>query len=100
MLALGGDFYLFGKALRTEHGGEFGSQDFDSDFALVLQILSEVYVRHATLAEFALDPVAVGQGCREAGGDLGHRAKIEARTPCGHTTDGESNVDGQSTALR
>ncbi len=42
MLTLGGDFYLFGKALRTEHGGEFGSQDFDSDLALVLEVVGDV----------------------------------------------------------
>jgi len=66
----------------------------------MLQVLCQVHRCYPATTEFALDLVAVGEGGREAGGDLGHRAKIEARTPCGHTTDGERYVDGQSTALR
>ena len=39
---------------------------------VVLQILSEVDGRHATGADLFLDGVAVGEGGREPGGELGH----------------------------
>jgi len=44
---------------------------------IVLQVLSQVHRRHAAFAQVALDPVAVGQGGREPGGDLGHGAKMD-----------------------
>jgi hypothetical protein len=42
----------------------------------VPQVLGEVDGRHAAFAEVALDPVAVGEGGREPGGDLAHGAKM------------------------
>ena len=70
------------EALGAKDRGEFGTQDFDGDFALVLQVLSEVDGRHASFAEVALDFVAIGEGGREAGGDLGHQAKIIRSVQC------------------
>ena len=44
--------------------------------AMVLEILGQVYGRHATSAKRALDLVAVGEGGGEPGGDLGHGTKM------------------------
>ncbi len=62
------------SAPRTR--GQFRPQHLDRDFAMMLDIFSEIDGGHAAGAEFALDGVAVGEGGREAGGDLGHQAKM------------------------
>ncbi len=62
---------------RTNRSGpsvaaRLGPQHFHGHLALVLQVLGEVDRRHTAGAEFPLDFVAVGEGGREAGVDLGH----------------------------
>ena len=49
-----------------------GAEDLDGHLALVLEVLGKVDGGHAALAKVAFDLVAVGQGGREPGGDLGH----------------------------
>ncbi len=44
----------------------------------MLEVLGQIDGRHAAFAQMAFDLVAVGEGGREPGGDLGHRAKIRA----------------------
>ena len=74
---LGGNADLAQKTIGAEAGRDFGSQDFDGDFAAVLFLFSEIDRRHAAAAQFALDGVAIG----ECGGDglsrlrMTHRAK-------------------------
>ncbi len=77
MLEIGGRLDLLHEPLGPEHGGEFGSQDLDGDFALVFEVLGEVDGRHAAFAEVAFDLVTIGEGGGEAGGDLGHGAKMD-----------------------
>ncbi len=72
MLEIGGYFDLLDEPLGADHRGEFGAQHLDGDLALVLQVLGEIHGRHAAFAEVAFDLVAVGEGGREPGGDLGH----------------------------
>ncbi len=61
------------EPLGSEHRGEFGLQDLDRDLAVVLQVLGEVDRGHSARTEFALDAIAVGEGRRQAGCELGHR---------------------------
>ncbi len=63
------------SAPRT--GGEFGTEDFHRDRAVVFEIVCEVDRRHAAFAKVAFDPVAVGEGGREEGGVLRHQAKMD-----------------------
>ncbi len=62
------------EPLGPEHRCEFRAQYLDRDLAFVLEILSEVDGRHAAFAQAAFDLVAIGEGGREAFGDLGHGA--------------------------
>ena len=43
----------------AEDGGEFGSQHLNGNFAVVLQIVGEVDVCHATFTQVAFDSVSV-----------------------------------------
>ncbi len=72
MLEIGGGRDLLHETLGPKDGREFGAQHLDRDLALVLQVLSEVHGRHAAFAQVAFDLVAVSEGGRESGGDLGH----------------------------
>ena len=47
-------------------------EDLERDPALVLEVAGERNRGHAALADFALDPVAVGEGGGEAGGVIRH----------------------------
>ena len=76
MLEVGGDLDFLEEPLGTEDSSQLGSEDLHRHLAMMLQILGEVDRRHATRPELALDPVAVGEGGREPGGDLAHRAKM------------------------
>ncbi len=42
----------------------------------MLDVVGQIDVRHATFAQVAFDFVAVREGGREPGGDLGHGAKM------------------------
>ena len=72
MLEIGGGRDLLEKPLGAEDRRELRSKDLDRDFPLVPEVFGEVDSRHAALAEVALELVAVGEGCGEPGGDLGH----------------------------
>jgi hypothetical protein len=50
------------KPLGADHGGELGSQHLERNLAVVPQILGQIDGGHAALAQFPLDPVAVGEG--------------------------------------
>ena len=71
MLQGGGDLDFPEEALAAEHGRQLGAQHLDGDLAAVLEVLGEVDGGHATGAEFALDPVAVGECVHKARG-CGH----------------------------
>jgi hypothetical protein len=47
----------------------------------VLEVFGQVDGRHPALTEAALDPVAICEGSREPGGDVGHGAKIGLTLP-------------------
>ncbi len=98
VLEVGGGLDLLEESLGAEDGSELRPQHFDGDRAVVLQIVSEVDVRHAAFAQVAFNLVAVSEGGREPGGDLGHGAKMGRlsefsevqcpggpRTECGRT---------------
>ena len=68
---------LLHEAFGPEHRCEFRAQDLYRHLPLVLEVLGQVYGGHATFAEVALDLVAVREGGREPGGDLGHEAKLQ-----------------------
>jgi len=56
------DTDLVRETLGTQCRAEFRAQDLDRHAAVVLEVLGEIYRRHATSAELALDAVAVGEG--------------------------------------
>ena len=62
VLEIGCGLDLFYEPFGPEHGGEFRTQDFDGDLALVPKIRGEVDGGHAACADFLLDGVAVGEG--------------------------------------
>ena len=57
---------LHHEPLCTQHGGELGLQHLERDVAIMLEIVREIYRRHAAGAELALDLVAAGEGGVEA----------------------------------
>ena len=61
-----GGFDFEEEAFRAEDGGQVGAEHLDRDLALVLEIVGQVDGRHTTLAELALEAVAVGQRGGEA----------------------------------
>ncbi len=67
VLEAGGGLDLGEEALAADDGAQLGVEDLDGDLAAVLQVLGEIDGGHATLAELALEAVAVGQGDREPG---------------------------------
>jgi hypothetical protein len=60
------------EALGAHHGRQLGLQDLDRHLAIVAYIVGQIDGGHPALAQLALDAVAVGQGGREAGGNVGH----------------------------
>jgi len=81
MLEVGGGFDFLHEPVGAEDGGEFGSEDFDGDLAVVFQILREIDGGHAAFAEASLDPVAVGEGGRESIGTFSHGARVISTEP-------------------
>src|SRR2546427_288616 len=53
------------EALGAEVGGEIGMENLHGHWAMVLQVLSDVYGRHAPTTDFPLDGVALSQGLSE-----------------------------------
>jgi hypothetical protein len=54
------------EPFAPEHRAEIRVQHLDGDFALVAQVMRQVNRGHAARAELALDPVAAGEGLRQA----------------------------------
>jgi hypothetical protein len=52
--------------------GELGPQHFNRDLPLMTEVMGEVDCRHAALAEFPLDAVALGQSLMERMTKVGH----------------------------
>ena len=50
------------KAVAADGSGEFGPQNFDRDFAVVAQVVSQIDGRHPSRAQLTLDPIPVGEG--------------------------------------
>ena len=73
---LGGDADLAKEALGAYRSGEFMLQDLDRNLALVLPLLGQVHGRHTTLAEYALDRVAIGERAGERGLRVAHARNI------------------------
>jgi hypothetical protein len=71
------DLDLAQEPLRPEGRSELLAEDFHRHPTVVLQIFGEVDRRHATVAELALDTVAVGQRRLEAVQQLGDQAAPE-----------------------
>jgi hypothetical protein len=66
----GGD--LGEEPLPAQRRAEVGVEDLDGDVAVVAEVVREVDRRHPPRAELPLDPIAVGEGSREARGDVAH----------------------------
>jgi len=62
MTQLGRELDFAQKALSAERLREVGLEHLDCDVAVVLEVAREIHGGHATLPEFALDAVAVGEG--------------------------------------
>ena len=58
VLEVRGGLDLSQEALGPDYGCQFGLQDLERDFTLVLEVVGEVDGRHAAFAELALDVVA------------------------------------------
>ncbi len=69
----GGDPDFQQKPLRSEGGGQLGSQDLQGDGSVVPDVVGEIYRGHAAASELSLDAIAVGQGGREEVGCVGQR---------------------------
>jgi hypothetical protein len=73
MLQVRGGPDLAQEPLGADDGGELGAQHLDGDLAVVLEVVGEVDGGHAAGTEFALEPVAVGEGRAQAF-QVAHRA--------------------------
>jgi hypothetical protein len=72
VLQVGGGLDLGEETLGAHDRRELGLQDLDGHPAAVLEILGQVYRGHAAFAQGALEAVSVGQGRRQAGGQVRH----------------------------
>ena len=77
MLERRGGLDLHHEALGAEHG-QLGLEDLERDLAIVLEVLRQVHGGHATLAELALEEIAVGEGQLQAFPGILHRSKVLA----------------------
>ena len=57
----GRDLDLGKESLHAKHCAQFGLEHLERDLALVLEVLRQVDVGHAALAELALDGVTAGE---------------------------------------
>ena len=60
-MQVGGDLDFVEEALRAERRRELRLEHLERDLSAVLQIVSQVHRGHASLAEYSLDAVSVGQ---------------------------------------
>src|SRR5215211_1275155 len=68
MLEISGGLDLREKPFGTDDRGELRTQNLDRNLAVVLQVQGEVYSRHATLADLAVDTVTLGECGLQANG--------------------------------
>jgi len=59
---------LHDEPIRAEHCGKFWFENFNRDFAIVLDVVRQVDGRHAARAELTFDLVSVAENCGEAFG--------------------------------
>lgn len=59
VIELGGDRDFSEEAVRSEDRSQIGSNDFDGDGAVVLEVVRQVHRGHASATEFAVDSVAL-----------------------------------------
>jgi quercetin dioxygenase-like cupin family protein len=84
VLELRGDVDFAEEAIRPEHRGQVGVQDFHGHLAAVLQVFSEIDRGHAAPAKLPLDRVAPAEGGAEAVDSIGHGTPIcDSNSPHG-----------------
>jgi hypothetical protein len=66
VLQAGGDFDFAGESLGPHRRSKIGAEHLDRDVPAVTEILGEIDCGHATLAEFSLQAVTVGECCGKA----------------------------------
>src|SRR5262249_20640996 len=94
----GGNLDFGEKPFGAEHGREFGPQHFEGDFAIMLEIGRQVHGCHATGAQRALDPVALGERGGERGDGGGHGWKDAAEGGWSRES-GESGVGSRESGV-
>jgi hypothetical protein len=65
VLQRGGDLDLAEEPLAAERGGELRLEDLERDQPVMLEVFGQEDDGHAAVAELALDPVAIADGCGE-----------------------------------
>jgi hypothetical protein len=73
------DLDLAHEAFGAERSRELGTQNLDGYSTTMFDILGEIDRRHPACAQLALDAVAVGEGYREAAGEISHARTVVAR---------------------
>ena len=73
---VGRDLHFAEKPLRSERGGEIRPENFEGNVPVVPEVVGEVDGGHAALAQFAVDPIAVGQCGGESVGVRGHDSSL------------------------
>ncbi len=58
--------YLLYEPFGAKHRGEFGTQHFHRDFAVVFKVVREIHGGHSAGTELALDLVAISKGITQA----------------------------------
>ena len=73
-----GEVDLPDESLGADDGIEVEAQDLEGDGAVVLEVVGQKDSCHAALTEFAVEAVAVTEGCGKKGGWVGHGQKNSA----------------------
>jgi len=73
VLEVGGDLDLLEEPFGPDQRGQLGGQDLERHPAVVPEVVRQIDRGHPTLAQFALDAVAVLDGLRQVGEGIGHR---------------------------
>ena len=72
MLQPGGDFDLAGEPFSANGHGEFRPEDLHRNFAMVLEVLSQIDRGHPAAAELSFERVAAGQRSSQLIEGIGH----------------------------
>jgi len=64
------------EAIHADHRGQLGAQELERNPAAVLQVLREIYPRHASLPKLALEAVLAGQGGGKPLEGVDHRGSM------------------------